>query len=199
MSGPDDSRRAFLTGGTVVAASAAFAADASAQSKMVINDPNVVREIEPSSPATTGRWRATTLPRSTAFSSTARSRFATGTPKTSTAIRKLRHIEVQLWPPVWGQTVSVRSSPPTAMILRPCPRYLDARNRGRSAGRCRPGCGSLKVGASSRRMSAPSTSRRIHNWSFDLTSAELLGCWGCMKAPCLLRSQCVKRDPAEAH
>ena len=46
MSGPDDSRRAFLTGGTVVAASAAFAADASAQSKMVINDPNVVREIE---------------------------------------------------------------------------------------------------------------------------------------------------------
>ena len=46
MSGPDDSRRAFLTGGTVVAASAAFAADASAQSKMVISDPNVVREIE---------------------------------------------------------------------------------------------------------------------------------------------------------
>ena len=46
MSGPDDSRRAFLTGGTVVAASAVFAADASAQSKMVINDPNVVREIE---------------------------------------------------------------------------------------------------------------------------------------------------------
>jgi hypothetical protein len=46
MSGPDDSRRAFLTGSTVVAAGAAFVADASAQSKMVINDPNVVREIQ---------------------------------------------------------------------------------------------------------------------------------------------------------
>jgi hypothetical protein len=46
MSGPEDSRRAFLAGGTVVAASAAFVSDASAQSKMVINDPSVVREIE---------------------------------------------------------------------------------------------------------------------------------------------------------
>lgn len=46
MSGPDDSRRAFLTGGTVVAASAAFAPEAAAQSKMVLNDPSVVREIE---------------------------------------------------------------------------------------------------------------------------------------------------------
>jgi hypothetical protein len=46
MSGPDDSRRAFLTGSTVVAASAAFGAEAAAQSKMVINDPSVVREIE---------------------------------------------------------------------------------------------------------------------------------------------------------
>ena len=32
MYGPDDSRRAFLAGGTVVAASAAFAADAKAES-----------------------------------------------------------------------------------------------------------------------------------------------------------------------
>ena len=46
MSGPEDSRRAFLAGGTVVAASAAFVSDASAQSKMVINDPSVVGEIE---------------------------------------------------------------------------------------------------------------------------------------------------------
>jgi len=46
MSGPEDSRRAFLAGGTVVAASAAFVSDAAAQSKMVINDPSVVREIE---------------------------------------------------------------------------------------------------------------------------------------------------------
>jgi hypothetical protein len=46
MSGPEDSRRAFLAGGTVVAASAAFVSDASAQSKMVINDPSVVEEIE---------------------------------------------------------------------------------------------------------------------------------------------------------
>ena len=46
MSGPDDSRRAFLAGGTVIAAGAAFVSDASAQSKMVINDPSVVREIE---------------------------------------------------------------------------------------------------------------------------------------------------------
>lgn len=45
MNGPDDSRRAFLTGGTVVAASAAFAADATAQRGMVINDPKVVEEI----------------------------------------------------------------------------------------------------------------------------------------------------------
>src|SRR3954451_3683644 len=46
MSGPEDSRRAFLAGGTIVAAGAALVADASAQSKMVINDPSVVREIE---------------------------------------------------------------------------------------------------------------------------------------------------------
>ena len=46
MSGPDDSRRAFLAGGTVIAAGAAFVSDASAQSEMVINDPSVVREIE---------------------------------------------------------------------------------------------------------------------------------------------------------
>ena len=41
-----DSRRAFLVGGTVAAASAAFAATASGQPAMVINDPKVVREIE---------------------------------------------------------------------------------------------------------------------------------------------------------
>ena len=46
MSGPEDSRRAFLAGGTIVAAGAAFVSDASAQSKLVINDPSVVREIE---------------------------------------------------------------------------------------------------------------------------------------------------------
>ena len=45
MNGPDDSRRAFLTGSTVVAAGAAFAAEAAAQQNMVINDPDVVEEI----------------------------------------------------------------------------------------------------------------------------------------------------------
>ena len=46
MKGPDDSRRAFLTGSTVVAAGAAFVAEAAAQTNMVINDPGVVQEIE---------------------------------------------------------------------------------------------------------------------------------------------------------
>ncbi len=46
MTRDHDSRRAFMTGSTAVAASAALAANASAQSSMVINDPNVVREIE---------------------------------------------------------------------------------------------------------------------------------------------------------
>jgi hypothetical protein len=41
-----DSRRAFLAGSAGVIASAAFVAGASAQSKMNINDPNVVREVE---------------------------------------------------------------------------------------------------------------------------------------------------------
>jgi len=46
MSEHDDSRRAFLAGGTVVAATAAFATGASAQSGMTLNDPKVVAEIE---------------------------------------------------------------------------------------------------------------------------------------------------------
>jgi hypothetical protein len=46
MSGHDDSRRAFLAGGTAVVASAAFTTTASGQSSMIMNDPNVVREIE---------------------------------------------------------------------------------------------------------------------------------------------------------
>jgi hypothetical protein len=46
MSEHDESRRAFVTGGTVAAATAAFAATASGQSGMIINDPKVVREIE---------------------------------------------------------------------------------------------------------------------------------------------------------
>jgi hypothetical protein len=41
-----DSRRAFLAGSAGVIASAAFVAGASAQSKMNINDPSVVREVE---------------------------------------------------------------------------------------------------------------------------------------------------------
>ena len=45
MSKDGDSRRAFLAGSTVVAASTALAADARAQSGMVINNPDVVREI----------------------------------------------------------------------------------------------------------------------------------------------------------
>jgi ketosteroid isomerase-like protein len=46
MGGHDESRRGFLAGGAVGAASTAFAATASGQSAMVINDPKVVREIE---------------------------------------------------------------------------------------------------------------------------------------------------------
>src|SRR5262245_12992356 len=46
MSEQGDSRRAFLAGSAAVGASAAMAADAAAQSTMVINDPKVVREIE---------------------------------------------------------------------------------------------------------------------------------------------------------
>jgi hypothetical protein len=41
-----DSRRAFLAGSASVVASAAGIAAASAQSKMIINEPNVVREVE---------------------------------------------------------------------------------------------------------------------------------------------------------
>ncbi len=148
MSGPDDSRRASLTGGTVVAASAAFAADASAQSKMVINDPNVVREIEAEF---AGYDRALASNDVAALNG-----FFFDSPFTiryGNAENLYGHSEIKAYrgavvAPVWGQSVSVRSSPPTAMILRPCPGYLDARNRGRSAGRCRPGCGSLKAGAS---------------------------------------------------
>jgi hypothetical protein len=46
MNQDHDSRRAFVTGTAAVAAGAVLATTASAQSSIVINDPNVVREIE---------------------------------------------------------------------------------------------------------------------------------------------------------
>ena len=46
MNHQGDSRRAFLAGSAGAISSAALGTDASAQSMMVINDPNVVREIE---------------------------------------------------------------------------------------------------------------------------------------------------------
>jgi len=46
MSEHDDSRRAFLAGGTVAVAIAALTTIAWGQSSMIINDPDVVREIE---------------------------------------------------------------------------------------------------------------------------------------------------------
>lgn len=46
MNEHDNSRRAFLGGGAGAVAGTAISADASAQSTMIINDPEVVREIE---------------------------------------------------------------------------------------------------------------------------------------------------------
>jgi hypothetical protein len=46
MTDRDALRRAFLTGSAGFVASAAFAAGAVAQSKLTINDPNVLREVE---------------------------------------------------------------------------------------------------------------------------------------------------------
>jgi hypothetical protein len=107
MSGPEDSRRAFLAGGTVVAASAAFVSDAAAQSKMVINDPSVVREIEAEFAGYDRALATTMLRRSTGSSSTVPQPSATGSPKISTAIRRFKPFEARSCPRVRGRSVSV--------------------------------------------------------------------------------------------
>ena len=163
MSGPEDSRRAFLAGGTVVAASAAFVSDASAQSKMVINDPSVVREIEAEF---AGYDRALASNDVAALNG-----FFFDSPFTiryGNAENLYGHTEIQAFRSAVvasgaGGSVSVPSSPPTATILQPYPHSPGARRLRRSDERCKPGSVFLKAGELSPRTSAPLMIPQSHN------------------------------------
>jgi len=162
MSGPDDSRRAFLAGGTVIAAGAAFVSDASAQSKMVINDPSVVREIEAEF---AGYDRALGNNDVAALNG-----FFFDSPFTiryGIAENLYGHAEIQAFRsavvasgvgPKRERTVITTYGNDFATVST-----LGGRSRARSDERCRPGFVFPKVGALSPRMSAPLMIPQSHN------------------------------------
>jgi Protein of unknown function (DUF3225) len=175
MSGPDDSRRAFLTGGTVVAASAAFVADAPAQSKMVINDPNIVREIEAEF---AGYDRALGSNDVAALNG-----FFFESPVTiryGNAENLYGYSEIQAYRgsvvasgvgPRRERTVITTYGSDFATVST----LPGARSRARLAGRCKPGCDFHKAGASSLRTSALSTTPRSRNGCWIIVNADDVG------------------------
>ena len=163
MSGPDDSRRAFLTGSTVVAASAAFGAEAAAESKMVINDPSVVREIEAEF---AGYDRALGNNDVAALNG-----FFFDSPFTiryGIAENLYGYPEIQAFrSAVVASGVGPKRERTVITTYGNDFACLGGRSQARSAGRCKPGFGFRKAGALSPRMSASLMRLQTRNGYFD--------------------------------
>jgi hypothetical protein len=163
MTDRDALRRAFLTGSAGFVASAAFAAGAVAQSKLTINDPNVLREVEAEFAGYDRALGANDVAALNGYFFASPSTVRYGIRENLYGYSEIQAYRASATapgvPPKRERTVITTFG----MILRRSRRCLDRFNPAKSVERCKPGCACRRAGELSPLTSAPSTSRRSRN------------------------------------